>query len=192
MAFKHNWTAREISRSLFWNTFSQRHLVVAPNCHAAGYEADLLIVRHDLRLMDVEIKISRKDLKEDKTKDKWFKEWDFAAHGWRSPRPEEREPVGHPNKIWKHYYALPEEIWDEKLWPDIQPNSGVILIRSNSAIRPWLRILKQAKPNRAAQPIGLDEFKKIANSLSFRMWRACGELDEQRRQKIKLSGEVAA
>lgn len=183
----HNWTTREISRSLYWNTFSQRHLVVSPNCHATGYEADLLVVRHDLRLMDIEIKISRQDLKLDQHKDKWFKSWDFEAHGWRQPSPEERERVSHPHLIWKHYYALPQEIWSDDLWSHIQPCSGVMLIRSHSSVRPWLRILKQAKPNKDAGPIGIRELAKVANSLSFRMWRAVGELDEHRRKQEQIS-----
>ena len=40
-------------------------LVMVPNCYWTGDECDLLVVRNDLRLVDVEVKISRSDLKAD-------------------------------------------------------------------------------------------------------------------------------
>ena len=175
-----SWTEREIGRNLYWNTFKGKHLVVVPNCHFPGSECDMLIVRNDLRLMEVEIKISRADLKADQHKDKWLKEWDYQTMGWPAPKRELRERIEHPVKIWKHYYAVPEGIWTDDLYAEISPKSGVIVLR-DKLYMPWLRIKRQAKPNSAAQPITANDLMKVSQSLSHRMWAAYGEIDEHRR-----------
>lgn len=59
------WTEKTIARALAQQTFNRKYLVVVPNCNWTGYEADILAVTENLRLIDVEIKISRADLKAD-------------------------------------------------------------------------------------------------------------------------------
>lgn len=180
------WTAREIARNLYWHVFNAKHLVVVPNCCWPGAECDMLVVRNDLRLMDVEIKISRADLRADKHKEKWRKPWDYQTHGWYRTKPEDREPVEHPQNIWKHYYVLPQEIWTDDLVTDIQPKSGIILIR-DAGTWPSLRIKRQAKPNKDAPKISPADLLEIARSQAARMWKAYGEIDEHRRETERAS-----
>lgn len=168
------WTAREIARSLAFQVFNHKHLIVVPNTYWPGSETDLLLVRVDLRLMDIEIKISRGDLRADAKKDKWF---DMPVT-WRDQRP--KTPRTHPRRIWKHYYCLPQTIWTDELEKDIQPTSGIILMRDHND-RPgcWLR--RQAKPAKDAERITAEELADIARMQSHRMWESYDEVDRHRR-----------
>jgi hypothetical protein len=172
------WTAREIARALAVQAFDQRHLVVCPNTYWPGSETDVLIVRTDLRLMDVEIKVSRADLKADRLKEKWF---DFPiSWPWNTPRPE-GAPRTHPRRIWKHYYCLPRAIWTEELAECIQPTSGVILMSDHNTF-PGCVLHRQAKPAKDAERISPQELADIARVQSKRMWDAFDEVDRTRRR----------
>lgn len=171
------WTERELAKSLHLHVFDGKHLVVCPNCNFTGHECDLLVVRHDLRLVDVEIKISRADLKADRHKEKWLKPIEWID--WKLGN-KPREPRPYPAKIWKHYYAVPKEIWKDELYADIQPISGVLLIKDFGE-RPFLSIQRQAKPNKDAVPIDARDLCKIAKLTSDRMWAAYSEVDAHRR-----------
>lgn len=168
------WTAREIARSLAVQVFNHKHLIVCPNTYWPGNETDLLLVRTDLRLMDVEIKISRSDLKADAKKDKWF---DMPLT-WRDERP--KTPRTHPRRIWKHYYCMPESVWKDGLEQDIQPTSGVILMR-NHGDRLGTRLIRQAKPAKDAERITPEELADIARMQSHKMWESFDEVDRHRR-----------
>lgn len=170
------WTAREIARSLAAQVFNHKHLIVCPNTYWPGNETDLLLVRTDLRLMEVEIKISRSDLKADAKKDKWF---DMPLT-WRGERP--KTPRTHPRRIWKHYYCMPEAIWKEGLAQDIQPTSGVILMRDHGE-RPGTWLKRQAKPAMDAERITTEELADIARMQSIRMWESFDEVDRCRRAR---------
>lgn len=171
------WTAREIGRAIFWNVFNGRHVVVVPDCQWTGAECDMLVVRNDLRLVDIEIKISRGDLKADAHKDKWFD----MPNTWQSgSRP--KTPRSHPAKIWKHYYCLPSEIWDDSLLASIQPASGILLIRSRDTY-PIVTIKRQAKPNREAKAIDAEDVCDIARLSQVRMWKAYDEIDSFHRER---------
>ena len=175
------WTAREIGRAIFWNVFNGRHVVVVPDCQWTGAECDMLVVRNDLRLVDIEIKISRSDLKADAHKDKWFdmpNTWPY-----RTERP--KTPRTHPAKIWKHYYCMPSEMWDDSLLPFIQPASGILFIRSRDTY-PIVTIKRQAKPNREARPIDAEDVCDIARLSQVRMWKAYDEIDSFRREREQL------
>lgn len=172
------WTAREITRSLYLQAFDAKHLIWVPNCYYPGSECDILVVRADLRLMEVEIKISRADLKIDADKDKWI-----GRRPTTWPRGEPRppgEPLTHPRRIWKHYYALPRSIWTDELEKCIQPTSGVILI-GESSDRPVSRIHRQAKPSKNADKISLEDLCQIARLATVRMFAAQDEIDSHRR-----------
>lgn len=171
------WTAREIARSLAWQVFNHKHLIVVPNTYWPGNETDLLLVRTDLRLMDVEIKISRSDLKADAKKDKWF---DMPLT-WRDQgRP--KTPRTHPRRIWKHYYCLPESIWKDELLEVIQPSSGLILMRDHPT-HPGCCLKRQAKPAKDPERITLEELADIARMQSHRMWESFDEVDRFRRER---------
>jgi len=88
-------------------------------------------------------------------------------------------------KIWKHYYALPAEIWTPELEAEVSQKSGIMLLSerySDEQIRhhSWeqsvnLKIYRQAKPNRDAKPIDAGSAIEIAKLCNARMWSALGE-----------------
>jgi hypothetical protein len=173
------WTAREIARAVHLHVFRARHVVMVPDCMWTGHEADLLVVRSDLRLVDIEIKISRSDLKADAAKDKWFDmpdRWPFGAGRIRTPR-------AYPPKIWKHYFCVPAAIWSDELFACIQPISGVLLIRDYGD-HPLVTIKRQARPNKDAKAICAEDVIDIARLQSNRMWDAYDEVDRARRSEV--------
>ena len=172
------WTERNIANALAIKAFSRRYLCVVPNCSWTGNECDLLVVTENLRIIDVEIKISRSDLKADSGKDKWRYGFDaeldggYAAFGNYTPRKREW-----PNKVWKHYYAMPYEIWDDKLFESMPTqNSGVILLwQEDGVVYPMVK--RMAKPCRDAQQISAQSAIDIARLASLRMWESQRKLD---------------
>src|SRR6266404_1723655 len=112
-----------IARCLMWKKF-QGMLMAIDNTYHAGDEADLLLVTPRLHLIDVEIKISRQDLKADRAKDKWRSVPPYYHHGPRCPEVVREWPRG----IWKHYYCVAEPIWQDSLLEFVAPRSGVFTI----------------------------------------------------------------
>lgn len=173
------WSERSIATFLARFTFDRKHLVIVPNCSWPGSECDLLVVTPNLRVIDVEIKISRADLKADAKKDKWFHAWDWKIDG---PYPTQGSkwncrPRQWPRSVWKHYYCLPAEIWKPELLECIAPTSGVLLIYdnpngSNYKPRSPFKIIceRPAKPCRDAQKICAEDAIDIARLASLRMW----------------------
>lgn len=168
------WTEDGIARALACQVFQRKQLVVVPNCNWTGHECDLLIVRHDLRLVDVEIKISVADLRRDGKKDKWFHP---LSGGWPPVGP--LHPRRWPAKIWKHYYALPADLWTPDLAPDLEPASGVIVLSQGDGHGGgvFAEVKRQAKANRDAKPITAAELVDIARLASMRMWQAVYEVE---------------
>ena len=146
------WSEAKIGKSLALSVF-HKHLVVLPNSYWPGFESDLMVVTPELYLIDVEIKISRADLKQDVGKKKWVAQWWHALqqerrHGGALTGFKHRrmktwdETTAHklelakiakwPAKVWKHYYALPKSIWKRELM-DALPSekSGVLLLTEN-------------------------------------------------------------
>lgn len=164
-------TADDIAGCLARNTFKDA-LVVVDRCTFTGDEADLLVVsRHGCRFVDVEVKITRADLKADRRKDKWF---DFSAcWGYRQPRPAP-VPREWPRRVWKHYYAMPAEIWRDDLLEFCGAASGVLVVHvSDRSPRHWrVQCVRRAKPNRDDKPATPAECIDIARLASLRMWDA--------------------
>lgn len=194
------WNERAIALALAQQTFNRRYLVVVPNCNWTGHEADILAVTENLRLIDVEIKISRADLKADARKSKWWRQRNVGA-------PRQIDELGSdgrfrrrrhvfaqefafqdwPRRVWKHYYALPAEIWDDSLLGSLgSPASGVLLLHDESD---ELRITcrRPAKPCRDAERLSPAAAVDIARLASLRMWEAYRQLDQARE-----AGRVAA
>lgn len=180
------WTEATVStyvqRSVFENA-----LVVCDRTSWTGYECDLLVVHRTLRLIDVEVKISRSDFKADAKKAKWW-----SAVPWKKriymPADTFLAPGftrGHlwPDKVWKHYFALPKEVWDDKLLETCSPASGIILLSHTKGGFPQHEIRRKATPCRAAQPITASQCLDIARLCSLRMWQAYAERD-----KIRVAG----
>jgi hypothetical protein len=165
--------------------FTRKHIILVPNTYHTGYETDLLLVRSDLRLVDIEIKVSRADLRADQHKDKWWRYgpyaqgyWsnpnDLVANHWVQPEPH-KERREWPIRVWKHYYALPKEIWTPELAAEISPKSGILLFaenRSDYGPEIVMHVHRQAKPRKDAKPIDASEALDVARLCNARMWDA--------------------
>jgi hypothetical protein len=160
-----SWSEHLIARKLARITFARKCLVIVPNCQWTGHECDLLVLTADLRVIDVEVKISRADLRADQHKDKWWHRIDGL-----------REHRNWPAWVWKHYYAMPAGIWKPELLADINQTSGVLLMQGDPAdCHPHVE--RPAKPNRHAKrvsPAGAVDIARLAN---LRMWEALARLE---------------
>ncbi len=168
-----SWTEARIANGLA-QSFENRSVLVVPNTSWTGSEADLLMVARNLKLIDLEIKISRSDLRADKQKSKWF-----SYRSWRHRVMVREWTQTWPRLIWKHYYAIPSSIWDEALLPVLPPISGVLLLTMDARMRGGLRIdvARKAKPNKEAKPITPAEAVDLARLTGLRYWklRVAGE-----------------
>jgi hypothetical protein len=125
-----------------------------------------------MRVIDIEIKISRSDLKADASKDKWWRRIGWHSHGPDQPRQ-------WPQKVWKHYYALPAEIWKPDLL-DCLPskNSGVLLLKHGRGTREpavIVRCERRATPNKNADKLTAEQALDVARLANLRMWEAYAE-----------------
>lgn len=189
------WTEGTIGASLARQTF-KGGLVVVPNCTWTGHECDLLVVTERLMLVDVEVKISRADLKADAGKDKWWK----RTAMWRPN--EVRPPPVHrdwPPKVWKHYYALPRSIWKPELMDSLASTaSGVILLGTERSPEQFVvELIRRPKANPEAKPIGAASVADIARLASLRMWDAFREVermntDERGRREAASLADLAS
>lgn len=168
------WNEFVIARAIAVQTLARKCVVLVDNCNWTGYECDVLGVTMDLRIIDVEVKISRADLKADAKKDKW---WNRSG-SWRAWAGETRPdptPREHPVKVWKHYYAMPQEIWKPELL-DCLPSqaSGVILMREqrNSATPVVAEVVRRATPAKDAYRLKPEQVMDIARLANLRMWEA--------------------
>ena len=154
------WTEAKIAHAIVHRVFNRAVLMV-PCCNWTGHECDLLVIERGLRIIDVEIKISRADLKADAGKDKWW-----VRRPW-SRRHDSPVKVSWPPKVWKHYYVLPASIWDAKMLPALNEASGVILL---GYCPPQFEVIRKAKPNIKAGRISPEDAINIARLASLRMW----------------------
>lgn len=163
-----NWDERTIGRELQHTVFN-REVCVVDNCNWTGFEADLLIVEPKLRIIDVEIKISRADLKADYAKDKWI---NFGGVPAGTARAENRRVLW-PRQVWKHYYAVPADIWNDDLVECLgSTHSGVLLVNELRNGRTSVRCIRRAKPNPAAKVLTADQVLDIARLATLRLWNA--------------------
>lgn len=183
------WSEKMIARALAIQFFERKHVVLVPNCNWTGHECDLLVVARDLRIIDVEIKISRADLKADAKKEKWWKHlsWaekdalglDAGGEDWWSAKTAQQWPA----KVWKHYYAIPAEIWKPKL-VDALPStsSGILLLKRMQPPNAPLVVtcFRRATPNKAAEKISPQSAIDIARLANLRMWEAYAQVEKGR------------
>lgn len=187
------WSEQTIARALAQQTFNRKYLVVVPNCNWTGYEADILAVTENLRLIDVEIKISRADLKADAKKGKWWHSQyvgqprrvdEFNGKGrlksYRHMYAQQFELRTWPRRVWKHYYALPAEIWTDDLLPSLGSEaSGVLLLDADKHGSLRIHCRRPSKPCRDADKLSPTAAVHIARLASLRMWDAYQKLDAQ-------------
>lgn len=169
------WSEGSIARAIGMQTLARKCVVLVDRCNWTGYECDVLGVTTDLRIIDIEIKISRSDLKVDAKKDKW---WHRGAswRPWAGETRPEPTPRQHPPKVWKHYYALPEDIWKPELLECLpSPASGVLLLRhGRSDFGPpvIVKCERRATPAKDATRLKPEQVMDIARLANLRMWEA--------------------
>ena len=173
------WSEYSIARAISLQTLAKRCVVLVDNCNWTGYECDVLAVTTDLRIIDVEVKISRADLKADAKKDKWWQQPSWWSHEQKP----ERVANLHPQKVWKHYYALPKEIWKPELLECLPSSaSGVLLLDRDGYPRPSghaMRVdcVRRATPAKNAYRLKPEEVMDIARLANLRMWEAYSRRD---------------
>lgn len=169
------WTEKKVGYAVM-HQIMERAAVVVPNCNYTGYEADLLVVTNDLRLVDVEIKVDRSDLKADLKKDKWWRGTYIQKEGGDTVGP-------FPPKIWKHYYVMPARVWDDSLYAAIPPTSGVVLIKEypHTKTKLLMEVKRRATPNRKAPKISAQEAFNVGRLCNLRMWDRIMSVEEKPR-----------
>jgi hypothetical protein len=185
------WNERSIGKALQHQVFN-RAVCVVDNCIWTGFEADLMIVEPKLRIIDVEIKISRADLKADFHKDKWI---EFLPGQYGMPR-ELRPRKLWPRQVWKHYYAVPEDIWTDELLPSLgSQNSGVLLLREGKDGRVHIRCHKRTIPNKGAKKLDAAAVLDIARLATLRLWNAYDAVsrahEDNRRVRAMYEGSTS-
>ena len=189
------WNERVITTAIARQVLNRRCLLLVDRCIWTGYECDVLGVTQDLRIIDIEVKISRADLKADADKDKWWRNFSWTLQGGRYVQPE-RQPRPWPHKVWKHYYALPESIWKPELLEAIpSPHSGVILLKQVQQFRNAIpitvaRVKRRAHPNKDASRLTAEEVLDIARLGNLRMWNAYEELSSAASQLRELRAQL--
>lgn len=182
------WNEGLIARAIARQTLASKCVVLVDNCNWTGYECDVLGVTTDLRIIDVEVKISRADLKADAKKDKWWHR-QFAGYGAEEPtrygscRPAKWDSTAleWPRKVWKHYYALPAEIWKPELLECLPSKaSGVLLLHRLGTPHPGITVTcaRRATPNRDAHRLKPEQVMDIARLANLRMWDAYAKREE--------------
>lgn len=177
------WSAALITKFLVRHTFN-RGVLAVPNCMWPGSECDLLVVTKNLRIIDVEIKISRSDLKADVDKDKWYHAWDWQKDGPWKPASADRPPRRRrdwPRRVWKHYYCMPLDVWKPEFAAIISPASGVLVVKEHDNFDGFVvRCERQAKPCRDADKISAEQAIDVARLAGLRMWDALAALEQSR------------
>lgn len=172
------WNEHLIARAISLQTLARKCVVLVDNCNWTGHECDVLGVTTDLRIIDVEVKISRSDLKADAKKDKWWKSltWEEKLAAGRDCKNRElwdqRDPVDHPRKVWKHYYALPKDIWNPDLLEFLPSKaSGVLLVSDRNGLIE-VCCARRATPNKDAYRLTPQNVMDIARLANLRMWES--------------------
>lgn len=170
------YTAERICAALARKTF-RGALCVVDRCTRLGSECDLLVVTRNLRAVDVEVKISRADLRADRKKDKWFerRRWDASTRSMK-----EGAPRDWPQNVWKHYFAVAAPIWHDDLLEHCPPKSGVVTVqlRPDGSLH-HITVRRRCTANKANTPLTAEVVVDIARLASLRMWDAYRERDQR-------------
>ena len=160
-------TPELMAHKLVTQIFRRKAIIIVPECFWAGDEADLLVVTNNMRLIDIELKISRADLKRDRQKQKWWKtsSWISTVDG-KGVR--NRAALTHPNRVWKHYFAMPKAIWTDDLVNCLpSPASGIILFDESGSPN----IYRMSKPDTTSPKIKPESCLELARLEHLRYWK---------------------
>lgn len=165
------WNEGMIARAVGTQVLARKCVVLVDNCNWTGHECDVLAVTTDLRVIDVEIKISRSDLKADARKDKW---WHQPPWRWNAEKPA-AVARQHLPRVWKHYYCMPADIWKPELVACLPSEaSGILLVRHqrNASAPIAVSVERRASPAKDATRLRSEQVMDIARLANLRMWDA--------------------
>lgn len=183
-----SWSEGMIARAIALQTLARKCVVLVDRCNWTGHECDVLAVTRDLRIIDVEIKISRSDLRADASKDKWWHRYydgateEVTLPGGRQYQRQvlKRTPLAHPTRVWKHYYAMPSDIWKPELLECLPSQASGILLLTERSGRVDVSCARRATPNRDAYRLKPDQVINIARLANLRMWDAYQRVENAR------------
>ena len=176
------WTEGLIARHVATQTRAKKCIVLVDRCNWTGNECDVLGVTTDLRIIDVEVKISRADFKADAGKDKW---WHRPGWLWNQTRPDPTHRDW-PPKVWKHYIAMPADLWMDSLLECMpSPASGLLLVREHRG-RVDINCHRRAKPSKDTYRLTPAQAVDVARLANLRMWDAYAKLDRRAADAEKL------
>lgn len=204
MSEEFKWNERVIATAISRQTLSRRCVLLVNNCVWTGHECDVLGVTNDLRVIDIEIKCSRADLRADAKKDKWWHR-QFVGYGPKEETLKDGQliRITHaaiynetalqwPPRVWKHYYALPEHIWKPDLLDRLpSPASGILLATERSGVVS-VRCERKCRPNKDASRLTPEQVMSVARLSNMRMWDAYERLDVANREVKYWSQQVKA
>lgn len=177
------WSEKLIGGALS-KMFEGKFMMAIPTCGWTGHECDLLAVTRDLRIIDIEIKISRSDFRADAKKEKWYYTPNEASEitgiSWQDYYLGKSDRVRRPwpRKVWKHYYCMPRSIWTESMLDQCgSEKSGVILLDHDASGKMFAFLARAAKPDRKAETLGAEHVIDLARHASLRMWDAYRKLE---------------
>lgn len=180
------WNEQTIARAVALQTLARKCVVLADNCNWTGHECDVLAVTADMRVIDVEVKISRADFKADTKKEKWWQRaenWHFGDGKYSHrhdgpPAPDMRRDW--PQKVWKHYFAMPADIWTPDLEQHLPSKAcGVLLLREMGGVV-QVYSERRATPCRDAEKLTPAQVLDVARLANLRMWEAYSQRDKAR------------
>ena len=169
------WTEQNIGYALSTKFLNNQHLITIPNCLFTGYECDLLCVTNQLRIIDFEIKISKSDFYADAKKGKWW-ECTFLQNNLvdgKIEKAQEFKHREHPQKVWKHYYVMPKDIWDDSMFDRMGSEScGVLLLIVDDHGEVNIEQIRKAKPAKDFTTLNDKQLFTIARLAGIRMWNS--------------------
>lgn len=143
------WSEKEILNKLARFHFDGKHLMFIPRCKWTGHECDMLCVTKGLKIIDFEIKISRADFFADAKKSKWH---------------------GPSDKVWKHYYIMPDEIYTPDLIERMADQDSGILTVYTAGDRFFIVEKKKAVAKKDATKLTSAQVIDIARLVTQRLW----------------------
>jgi hypothetical protein len=126
--------------------FDTRKVVIVPNLYwglGFQHELDLAVVTHNNYIWEIEIKISKSDLKADAKK----------KHGHYS------------NKVKRLYFAVPKELQEDALIL-IPERAGLFIVDENRRVE----LIKKPITNVLARPLEQKEIEHLHKLIQMRFW----------------------
>lgn len=167
-------TEGDIARAVGLQLLKNRCVLLVDRCSWTGYECDVLGITNDLRVIDVEIKVSRADLRADRAKDKWWQQPSW----WHCDEKPPRVALPWPRKVWKQYFAVPESVWSDELLADLPSSSCGVVLCNDDPKGMWTRCVRRAKPNPSAERLTPAQVMAVTRLANLRMWSAYEARDQ--------------